>query len=157
MNSFWWLVPGTLVMHSCFTSCDHLPGFPCQREGTEGQTLDTMGCGFPLRRGYTGSQALVRWIPLPGKTGNKFHDQGSGGPFALTLMGLEGRGAGKPLGHPGPLPAFYIVIPPAMTSRAWINEAPVPLLWRPVLLEWGWRRTPLWDQEGLLGFPPFYG
>ena len=127
MNSFRWVVPGMFVTHSHFPSCVHLLGFPHLREGTGGQTLATTGCGFHLRLGYTGSQALERQILLTAKTGNQFCDQGSGAPFALKLMVLEGRGFwASSWGHHHPLPAFYIVAP-SYDIKSLDHEAPIHL------------------------------
>ena len=114
------------MTHSCFPSYDHLLGFPHPREGTKGWTLDTTGCGFPLRWVYTGSQAPERLIPLAGKTGKQFCNQGSEAS-CLDTDGSRGEGTWvNPQGHPGLLPASYVVTPCYDIKRL-DCEAPVHL------------------------------
>ena len=112
INSFRWLVPGMLVTYSHFPSCDHLPGFPRLREGLNAWSWTALAVASIWDVCYTRSQALGRWMPLSGNTGNQICDQGSGPQFALTLTGLEVMGVKAiPWGYPGPLPAVYIFTP----------------------------------------------
>ena len=105
-----------LVTHICFPSGDHLPGFACLREVTEGWTLDTTGCGFHLRWGYTGSQALERLIPLAGRTGNQFHDH----LWLDTDGSMVRRAWVNPWGKSWPIACILHCHSPAMTLRIWI-------------------------------------
>ena len=95
-----------LVTHDCCPSCHHPPGLLHAREGIEGQTLDTTGCGFPQRWGYNESQVLGRLVLPIGQAGNQFCEQGPGDLFALTSIDLRGnRVRVSPWGCPGSIPA----------------------------------------------------
>ena len=88
-KSFRLLVPGKVVTHHCSPSCHHQFGHPHQRGGTGCWIPGTMGCGFPMKWGYTQSQALGRLIPPAWGIGNQTYNQGPGIPLKLMLMGLE--------------------------------------------------------------------